>query len=65
MSLQALIDAARRKWTPEELAERMERHQELMRKMDLEFIERRRCGTCGADTINYSHTLDCKWRGVC
>jgi len=65
MSLQALIDAARRKWTPEELAERLDAHRERLRKFDLELIERRRCGTCGADLVNYSHTFDCKWRGVC
>lgn len=65
MSLQQLIDAARAKLTPEEREARAAAARERMKQMDLEAIERYRCPDCGVDTINYSHTFKCPWRGVC
>lgn len=64
MSMQALIDAARAKLTDEERAERLERMRARMRVIEAEAIARHRCSDCGVDTINYSHTFKCRWRGI-
>lgn len=63
MSIEKLIELARMKLTPEQREAARKAIQERLAQMDLEDIERRRCGTCGADTINYSHTFTCPWRG--
>lgn len=62
-SLEHLIWEARQKLTQEEKDERQRAFEARMRKHDLEAIERRRCKDCGADTINYSHSFTCRWRG--
>lgn len=64
MSLQDLIDAARAELTDEELAERAEYMWERMKKLDADMIARHRCSECGVDTINYSHSFKCSWRGM-
>lgn len=64
MSLQDLIDAARAELTDEELAERAEYMRERMKKIDKEMREIQRCSECGVDTINYSHSFKCSWRGM-
>lgn len=63
MSIEQLIALARGKLTPKDRAERQKAFEERMRQHDLEYIARHRCRTCGADTINYSHTFTCPWRG--
>lgn len=65
MSLQDLIDAARAKQSPEEREARVQAARERMRKMDQEMIQRHRCPECGVDTINYSHSFRCYYRGLC
>jgi hypothetical protein len=62
-TIEHLIWLARMKITPEEREARAEAMRERLRQMDREAIERRRCGECGADTINYSHSFTCSWRG--
>lgn len=62
-SLEHLIWEARQKLTQEEKDERQRAFEARMRKHDLEAIERNRCRDCGADTINYSHSFTCRWRG--
>lgn len=62
-SLEHLIWAARQNLTDEEKARRQAAFEERMHKRDLEAIERNRCSDCGADTINYSHSFMCRWRG--
>jgi len=62
-TIEHLIWAVRQKMTPEEREERQKAFEERMRQRDLEDIERRRCRSCGADTINYSHSFTCPWRG--
>lgn len=62
-SIEHLIWTARQKMTPEEREERQQAFEERMRQYDIEAIESRRCGDCGADTINYSHSFSCRWRG--
>lgn len=64
MSLQALIDAARTKLTDEERTERLKRMRESMRGIEAEAIARHRCAECGVDTLHYSHTFKCSWRGI-
>lgn len=62
-SIEHLIWVARQKQTPEERAEMQRKMQERLDEMDREAIERHRCRECGADTINYSHSFRCSWRG--
>lgn len=62
-TIEHLVWAARQKLTDNDRAERHLAFQERMRKSDLEAIERSRCSDCGADTINYSHSFTCRWRG--
>jgi hypothetical protein len=62
-TIEHLIWLARMKQTPEERAERAEAMRERLRQIDREAIARRRCGECGADTLNYSHSFTCSWRG--
>lgn len=62
-TIEHLIWMARQKLTPEQVDEFRRKSAERMRQMDLEFIERHRCSECGADTINYSHSFRCPWRG--
>lgn len=64
MSLQALIDAGRAKLTDEERADRLEDMRKRMRVIEAEAIARHRCSECGVDTLHYSHTFKCSWRGI-
>lgn len=66
MSIQALIEAAKKidSLTDEELADRAKTMSKRMAEHERELIERRRCASCGADTINYSHSFTCPWRGT-
>lgn len=47
--------------TPEE---RLANARARTEKFNREMIERHRCSECGVDTINYSHTFKCSWRGM-
>lgn len=61
--LERLFEAARQRMgkTPEErLAKARQRTIEFNKKL----IEQYRCPVCKVDTINYSHTFDCKYRGL-
>lgn len=62
-SIAHLIWLARQKISPEQIEEFRRKSAERQAEMDREFIERHRCGDCGADTINYSHSFRCPWRG--
>lgn len=58
-----LLWAARQKFTPEQIAEHQRRSREIDERLTREAIARHRCGECGADTLNYSHSFRCSWRG--
>lgn len=62
-SIAHLIWMARQKMTPEQLEELQRKSAERCAAMEKEMIERHRCGDCGADTLNYSHSFRCPWRG--
>lgn len=62
-TLEKLIELSRVKLTPEQRQKQFDEFNSRMRQRDKDDIERRRCGICGADTINYSHTFDCPRRG--
>jgi len=47
--------------TPEE---RLANARARTKKINDEIIRRNRCPECGVDTINYSHTFRCSWRGM-
>lgn len=64
MNIEKLIALSRATMTPEQKKQREKEFKERMRQMDLEMIERHRCRTCGADTLNYSHSFTCPWRGT-
>lgn len=66
MTIEKLLELARANATPEDKERRKQAQkdfEERMRQYDLDYIERHRCGTCGADMINYSHSFTCPWRG--
>ncbi len=63
MKITKLIQIARQTLTPEEEITMRERARERMRNFNLEVIERYRCGECGVDTLNHSHTFKCSRRG--
>lgn len=65
MTLEKLIELSRRKLTPEQKAEYQKRFEERMAEYDRQAIERYRCGECGVDTLNYSHSFKCSRRGPC
>jgi hypothetical protein len=62
-SIEALLAMMRVTLTPEEMKIRQEKTLALHKQMDEEMIERHRCGDCGVDTINYSHSFRCPRRG--
>jgi hypothetical protein len=62
-SIEHLIWMARQKMTPEQREELQRKSAERCAAMEKEMIERHRCGDCGADTLNYSHSFRCPWRG--
>lgn len=62
-TIEHLIWAARQKYTPEQQEELQRRASERLKALEKEIIERHRCGDCGADTLNYSHSFRCPWRG--
>lgn len=62
-TIEHLIWTARQKMTPEQRAEQQRKMQARLEEMDREAIRRHRCSDCGADTINYSHSFSCRWRG--
>lgn len=62
-TIEHLIWTARQKYTPEQVAELQRKSAERFAEMEREAIRRKRCGDCGADTLNYSHSFSCKWRG--
>ena len=64
-SFEAMIAMFRASLSPEELERRQKATEELHEKLDREMIERHRCSECGVDTLNYSHSFQCSWRGVC
>lgn len=67
MSIAALIElskAPKRKLTVEEIKLKQEMDEKRFREQEERFMERFRCGDCGADTLNYSHSFSCRWRGV-
>lgn len=64
MSIAALLELSRRERTPEQIAESQRRTEQLCREFEKEMIERYRCSECGADTLNYSHSFKCSWRGM-
>lgn len=63
-TIEYLIWEARQKRTLEELDAMRKAASARLHQMDLDNIERHRCRTCGADTINYSHSFTCPWRGT-
>lgn len=65
-TLEYLVWLARKTETPEDKARRIQAQLDFSRRMreeEQERIERHRCKDCGADTINYSHSFHCPWRG--
>lgn len=62
-TIEHLIWMARQKLTPEQIEELQRKSAERCEAMEKEMIERHRCGDCGADTLNYSHSFRCPWRG--
>lgn len=63
MTIEKLYEAAllRMGKTPEE---RLAAARERTRKFNEELRKQYRCHVCGVDTLNYSHTFDCKFRGL-
>jgi len=64
VNFEKLIELSRMKLTPKQREAAQKAMQERLHQMDRDDIERSRCGLCGADTINYSHTFDCPRRGT-
>lgn len=64
MSLEKLIELSRQKLTPEQEAELRKRTIAMHAELDRQIIERFRCGECGVDTLNYSHSFKCSRRGL-
>ncbi len=62
-TIEHLVWMARQKLTPEQIAELQRKSAERCAAMEKEMIERHRCGDCGVDTLNYSHSFRCPWRG--
>lgn len=62
-SLEDLIEYVRSKETPEQKELRLAETRRRLDQLDKEMIERHRCSECGVDTLNYSHTFKCSWRG--
>ena len=63
MTFDDMIEKARQAMgkTPEE---RLAKARERTRKFNQQLIEQYRCSECGVDTLNYSHTFKCSWRGM-
>lgn len=64
MSIEAMTCAARTKLTDEELAALDEKYQKRMAEFDRKLTDEWKCQGCGVNTLKYSHTFDCKWRGI-
>lgn len=63
MNLQEMIDIARASSSPEEQAIIDDKYQARLAEFNRKTEQEWRCHTCGVDTLMYSHTFDCKWRG--
>jgi hypothetical protein len=61
-----LVWVARQNTTPEDKARRVQAQLDFnkrMREYEADRVKRNTCGDCGADTLNYSHSFKCRWRG--
>ena len=62
-TLAHLVWAAQQSLTPEQQAEKLKAFRKREKELNAEAVRRHRCSECGADTLNYSHSFSCKWRG--
>ena len=63
MTLQNLIDRARAERTPEQQEAIDQKHKARLAEFNKRLEREWKCSDCGVDTLRYSHTFDCKWRG--
>ena len=63
MTLQEMIDIARASRSPEEQLAIDDKYKARLSEFNRKTEQEWRCDTCGVNTLMYSHTFDCKWRG--
>lgn len=61
--IEKLIDAARQRMGST-TQERLDAARQRTIDFNNSLIEQYRCPVCKVDTIHYSHTFDCKFRGM-
>lgn len=63
MTLQEMIDIARASRSPEEQTTIDDKYKARLAEFNRKTEQEWKCHTCGVNTLMYSHTFDCKWRG--